>query len=78
MVSFYGGDDKAWLMACEGDREALVDAFMWASTEEGYEFWQRECHAIGPMSPELKERIRYLYVEWKLIGDTDDREGGDG
>ena len=70
----YKNPEEPWLKACGGDRQALMDAFLWKSTEEGQKFWEDEFNAEEPMSPELMERIKYLYVEWKILGDTDVRD----
>jgi hypothetical protein len=69
-----GQAERCWVKAAGGNREALRQAFIWRSTEEGFSFWCEEAEKTSPMPPELIERIGLLYVEWKLLGDTDVRE----
>ena len=69
------GDEQSWLKAIDGDAAKLQDAFEWSSTEEGGKYWDEICLRGGELPQEIRDRVAYLYAEWKLLGDTDDRLG---
>lgn len=70
------GPDWYWLRAIDGDKgdTGLWTAFLWKSTPEGHSYWESIAESAEPMSEEIKEKIKLMYVEWKLTGDIDDRD----
>lgn len=53
---------KHLVQAMSGDRPSLRDAFHWASTPQGHDYWRRHVEGFGPFAREDRAFIEQLYA----------------
>ena len=71
----YAHAEEAWIMAASGDHTVLDEAFAWVTTKEGHDYWWAIRRGETPYTPDIIERVRLMYVEWKVAGDFDENAG---
>lgn len=71
-----GYSPESWERAINGHPESLGLAFQWVSTAEGHDYWVEinDKYSQRPLPQYIRDKLRIMYVEWKLTGDVWDNE----